>query len=360
MIYIIISNIGLALITLIIYFRYSHFRITSTFKIRDLEKRLNREITDKEALSAGLTSEVKTEVEQVKQLLRSIDELRKEKEEEARLRLEAEKQIELALQKTQEIQKRMNDWKNIQDAAMEDAKSTIFKVGNDLYTKLSKSHKEESIESRSAIEQTVKSVYGYLDNISKNVESFKQKSDFVSEKLERVVSSAGAGAAAKNAASSLDPMTKKIISNVIENIKLSGHAENKKYISSNTLDAEKAKLLLCDLVFLKDDVLYVFDFKSMRYFQEYDKNKITNKATAAEALKQKLEKYITYLANSKYSAAISKLAASLKIKFTSVKIIFVINSQNEIAVLKEIKYFERVQKSGLEFYDVDAVNDLVL
>lgn len=344
---------------LIIYFRYSHFRVTSTFKIRDLEKRLSREIADKEALSTGLTNEVKAEVEQVKQLLRAIDELRKEKEEEARLRLEAEKQIELALQKTQEIQKRMNDWKTIQDAAMDDAKSTILKVGNDLFTKLSKSHKEETVESRSAIEQTVKSVYGYLDTISKNVESFKQKSDLVSERLDKAVSSAGATMAAK-AATTLDQMTAKIISNVIENVKLSGHAENKKYIAANTLDAEKAKLFLCDLVFLKDDVLYIFDFKSLRYFQDYDKNKATDKTAALNALKPKLDKYIAYLANPKYNAAVSKLATALKIKFTSAKVFLVINSKNEMAVLKEIKYLERIQKDGLEIYDVDAVNDLVL
>lgn len=359
MIYIIISNVGLALMMLILYFRYSHFRITSTFKIRDLEKRLSREITDKEALNTGLTSEIKTEVEQVKQLLRSIDELRKEKEEEARLRLEAEKQIELALQKTQEIQKRMNDWKNIQDAAMEDAKHTITKVGVDLFDKLSKSHKEETVESRAVIDQTVKSVYGYLDNISKNVESFKQKSDLVSDKLDKAVSSASS-TMVKAAPIKIDSFTAKIISDIIKNIKISGHAPNKKYIAGVTLDAEKIKMLICDLMFLKDDIIYVFDFKSVRYFQEYDKTKGADKNGAAERLKQRLDKYIAYISNKKYSDAAKKLATALKIKFTGAKIVFVINSQSEMKILKEIKYFERIQKAGLEIFDVDAVNDLVL
>ncbi len=370
MIYIIISNIGLALMTLIIYFRYSHFRITTAFKIRDLEKHLSREITEKETLNTGLTGEIKTEIEQVKQLLHAIDELRKEKEEEARLRLEAEKQIELALQKTQEVQKRMGDWKLIQDAAMEDAKEIILKVGSDLFTKLSQSHREETVESRAVIDQTVKSVYGYLDNISKNVESFKQKSDLVSAKLDKAVYSVTAAAAAGSSslivakaaptAVAADPLTKKIITSVIENIKISGHEANKKYIESATLDVEKTKMLLCDLVFLKDDVLYILDFKSIRYFQEYDKAKITDKASAAESLKQKLDKYITYISNPKYQEVINRLVASLKIKFTSAKVVFVINGRSEMAVFKEIKYYERAQKVGLEIYDVDAVNDLVL
>ncbi len=359
MIYIIISNIGLALMMLILYFRYSHFRITSTFKIRDLEKRLNREITEKESLNIRLTSELKAETEQSKQLLRSIDEMHKEKEGEVRLRLEAEKQIELALQKTQEIQKRMSDWKNIQDAAMADAKHTITEVGADLFVKLSQNHKEETVESRAVIDQTVKSVYGYLDNISKNVESFKQKSDLVNEKLDKAVSSVGS-TIAKTAPAKIDSVSAKIITSIIENIKISGHEANKKYIASTTLDIEKTKMLLCDLIFLKDEAIYVFDFKSMRYFQEYDKAKVLNKELAIESLKQKLDKYIIYISNAKYSDAARKLAALLKIKFTGSKVVFVINSPSEIKILKEIKYFERIQKAGLEIFDVDAVNDLVL
>ena len=361
MIYIIISNIGLALMTLILYFRYSHFRVTSTFKIRDLEKRLSREITDKEALNTSLTAEVRSEVDQVKKLLHTIDGLRKEKEEEARLRLEAEKQIELALQKTQEIQKRMNDWKTVQDAAMEDAKNTILKVGGDLFTKLSQSHKEETTESRSVIEQTVKSVYGYLDNISKNVESFKQKSDQVSEKLDKAVSSASSTMVkAAPVASTVDSATKKMIDGIIKNIKISGHAPNKKYFAAETLDAVKAKMLFCDLVFLKDDVLYIFDFKSMRYFEEYNKAKTTDKAAAVENLKQRLTKYVAYISNAKYRDAISKIATSLKMKSTSVKIVLVIHSKDEMAILKETKCLELVQKAKLEIFDIDAVDDLVL
>lgn len=359
MIYIIISNIGLALMMLILYFRYSHFRITSTFKIRDLEKRLNQEITDKESLNIRLTTDLKAEAEQVRQLLRSIDEMHKEKEGEVRLRLEAEKQIELALQKTQEIQKRMNDWKAIQDAAMHDAKRTITKVGADLFVKLSQNHKQETVESRAVIDQTVKSVYSYLDNISKNVESFKQKSDLVSDKLDKAVSSASS-TMAKAAPIKIDPVTAKIIASVIENIKISGHAANKKYIAGTTLDVAKTKMLLCDLMFLKDESIYVFDFKSVRYFYEYDKTKTSNKDLAIENLKHRLDKYIAYISNAKYSDAARKMAAGFKIKFNKSKVVLVINSPREMKVLKEIKYFDRIQKAGIEIFDIDAVNDLVL
>lgn len=388
MIYIIISNVGLALMTLILYFRYSHFRITSTFKIRDLEKRLNHEVTEKESLTTNLRSELKGEIERVKQLLITIDNLRREKEEEARLRLEAEKQIEIAMQKTQAIERRMDDWKIAQDAAMEDAKRAIFKVGGDLFEKLTKTHKEETTEHRGVIEQTVKSVYGYLDNISKNVESFKQTTDLVSEKLDKAVvaaasgammpdvlakssgasatsSNIGSGAAssaapANSAAAQLDPETKKIIAKVIENIKLSGYEANKKYFAATTLSAEKAKILLCDLAFLKEEgILYVFDFKAIRYLQEYTKTKASNKS-AAEILKQRLTKYIAYISNPKYAAAVQKIASSLKMQFKTTKIVFVVSMHDDLAVLKEIKLNDQTAKAGVEVLDVDTVNDIVL
>jgi len=381
MIYIIISNIGLAIMTLILYFRYSHFRVTSTFKIRDLEKRLNQEVTEKESLTANLRNELKAEIEHVKQLLATIDNLRREKESEARLRLEAEKQIEIAIYKTQAIERRMSDWKTVQDAAMEDAKRAIFKVGGDLFEKLAKSHKAENDENRGVIDQTVKSVYNYLDNIAKNVEAFKQKTDLVSEKLDKAVISAAknsansnigaveksstslasANSAPSNSSSSpLDSEAKKIVDKVIENIKLSGYEANKKYFASTTLTAEKAKILLCDLAFLRDEgELYLFDFKAMRYLQEYSKTKATNKL-AAEILKQKLMKYVAYISNPKYAAAVQKIAVSLKITFKKTKVVFVVSSHDDLAILKEIKYNDQIKKAGIEVCDVDTVNDIVI
>ncbi len=399
MIYIIISNIGLAAMTLILYFRYSHFRIGSGFKVAELEKRLNQLITEKEAISASLQNEVKSGTEQVRQLLNSVEAMRKEKEQEARLRLEAEKQIELAMQKTQEVQRRMDDWKKVQDAAMEDARSAILRAGGDLFEKISTTTKNENIESRVAIENSVKSVYGHLENISKNVEDFKQKSEMVSQKLDKAVEVAtqaaasrsmsraaeiggvrggaggafgasgasmgvrsGVGAAAQAApvaaAAVVDPATKKIISSVVENIKLSAHEANKKYVAAETLSEDKLKFLLCDIVFVKDETLYLFDFKSMSYFAQYAK-KSGDKA-ALEVLKQRLDKYIVYISNAKYKAAIIKLANELKMKFGSAKIAFVINSKVEMKILQEIKYLDNIRKLGIEVCDVDLVNDIVL
>ena len=67
----------------------------------------------------------------VESLLFEIENLHKEKDEELKLRLEAEKQIELAIQKTSDVQQRIEDWKNLQEANLKDATDAIMKVGND-------------------------------------------------------------------------------------------------------------------------------------------------------------------------------------------------------------------------------------
>ncbi|HLD76906.1 MAG TPA: hypothetical protein VI861_02105, partial [Rickettsiales bacterium] len=115
MFYIIISNIGLAIMTIVMFVRYSHFRISSNLKIKDLEKNVKTQMESKIELETKLRAEAKTENEQVKNLLREMEQLRKERQSEIKLRLEAEKQIELSLQKIQDTQKRMNDWKLLQD-----------------------------------------------------------------------------------------------------------------------------------------------------------------------------------------------------------------------------------------------------
>ncbi len=86
-------------------------------------------------------------------LLSEIELLRQEKAVEFVLRTEAEKQIDLAAQKYEEIQKRMDDWKRAQDAAMKDSMSAMINISNDLYKKLINSHKANTDEIKSLLEQ---------------------------------------------------------------------------------------------------------------------------------------------------------------------------------------------------------------
>lgn len=357
MIYIIISNIGLAIMTIVMFLRYSHFRISSNLKIRDLEKNLQAQKDAATKLEEKLRAEAKSESDQVKKVLRELEQSRKERQEEIRLRLEAEKEIELALQKMQEIQARMNDWKRLQDAAAVDSKETILKIGNDLFAKISKNYKEEAQESKSAIDKTAKNVYTYLENIAKTVETLRIAGKDAGAKVEKAVSSVS-NSMVKAAPIQLDDDTKKAINEVVSLAKVSGLEENKNYIVAANLDENKSKFMLCDLAILSDKILYLVDFKAIRYFKSYDKAK--DKKAALTLLKPSLDKYIDYISNSKYKSAIEKLVAGMKMKYSDVKIVFAVRNHDDTVVIKDIKYNEKISKLKLTVLDVNGVNDLIL
>ncbi len=361
MIYIIISNVGFAIMTLVVYFRYSHFRISSSIKIRDLKKQIDEMTVEAEQMIEQARKETKVENTQVKKLLHDLENFRKEKEEEMRLRLEAEKQIEIAMQKIHEVEKRIADWREIQKAALQDSKHAIFKIGTDIYDRLVEAQKHESKESRNVIDSTMKNFYQQLESLSKNVEEFKNKATVVGEKTSKAASSATT-TISKASPIQLDDFTKKKLSDVASLIKDSGFIANKDYVLTESLanDETKLRMMLCDLIFLRDKTVYFVDFKAIRYFKEYEKMKQSNKDSASEALGHKLDKYILFISNPKYLAALQKLMAEMKIKYSKTKLIFAVSSRDDMLVLKEIKYLQKVQEANIELMDVDAVSDLAL
>ena len=128
MIYIIISNVGLAIMMILVYGRYSRFRIISSGEIKNLKSKLTKEIEERKSVEEKLTQLTKVDGDKIAELIRVSDDLRREKEGEIKIRVEAEKQIEITLQKTEEVQKRIQDWRLIQDATMKDSKDAIVKI----------------------------------------------------------------------------------------------------------------------------------------------------------------------------------------------------------------------------------------
>lgn len=359
-IFIIVSNAGFALVTLFLYFRYSHFRISSSIRIRDLKKRLEELMIEKEKMAEAMKAETKAENDQVKKLLRDLESFRKEKEEEMRLRLEAEKQIEIAMNQIAEVQRRMADWKLIQDAAINDSKEAIYKVGSDLYEKLSKVQQEEIEGVSSGIETKMKNVYDYLENISKNVEEVKNKNfTIISSQVSKSSEQAKTVVQAKT--NVLDELTRKKLNDVKSLMKDSGFKVNQDYVLAENLDEEKAKSMLCDLIFVRDNIGYFIDFKSNHYFHEYEKLRYENKEQASINLKQRLDKYLSYISNPKYLSILQKLASDIGLRnFSESKVIFALDSREEISILKEIGYFAKTKELNLTVLDTDGVSDLAL
>ncbi len=311
--------------------------------------------------------------EDLKPLLDEIEILRKEKEEEMKLRLEAEKQIELALQKTGEIQKRMDDWKIIQDASMKDSKNAIIDVGNDLYQKLAKSHKTEFEEERNLIDHGIKNVSSYLEQISKkiefleknNVEFTKEMKDVIANSSDKKTFISQIVKTAQNAISKTDnniiDETKDLTNNLETLFKDHGYKSKKDYVFDHDIDDhEKSKLMFSDCIFVKQNQLYIFDFKSQHYFENYKINsKKLSPPKLTELIQEKLDKYILYLCNPKYKNSILKVASSYDLKFDKVSIIALVLSPKEIKITEELGYFTKFSNHALKILAIEEANKII-
>ncbi len=373
MIYIIISNIGLALITIVMYIRYSHFRISSSLKIRELDKALKAKKEEKKALEESLRAELKVENDQVKSLLREIEQSRKERQEEIKLRLTAEKQIEIANQKIVEVQNRVKDWQVIQNDTLKNSKEAIFKFGEEMLQKLSSTHKRENDEHRHFIEQNMQDLHKDIVGVQSKVEEFREKIAEIKiptipqiQNMEMAKNSFGevektqTEQLPKSSTMQLDEVAKKSLEDVVSLIEVSGLKHFKDYLLSTKLDQNKAKYMLCDLVLIKEKIAYFVDFKADKYFKEYEKLSEDEKEKSLPAFKQKIDKYLNYISNPKYKALIEKLVKALKMDFTEIKIIFAVRNRDDLTVMKELKYLDKASKIQIEIFDVNNINDLVL
>lgn len=351
MIYIIISNVGMALMMIIVYLRYSRLRISSGKEIHDLHEKMVKEADDRRIMENKLLLEAKDNSDKIEKLLHEINELRKGKEGEIRLRFEAEKQIELALQKNTEVQKRMQDWRVVQDAVMKDSKDSIVKMGNDLYRKMNETYKNEIETNKNLLGRVSKNISEFFDKVSAMrapapVARMEKKSSTVTKK------------AAITESVTVENPAKKLVSDLVQTMKAAGYLVNKDYFLPANFDEQKAKLMLCEVAFIESGKLYIVDFKSGLYFEEYKASK--NKAAAENNLKLKLDKYVAYLGNVKYRESILKVMSVTKAKYDKNSIVIVVPSKEELQILKEIGYYEKARKVAAEVVDFDGVNNLVL
>jgi hypothetical protein len=324
MYYIIVSNVGLIIMMIYVYGRYSTFRISSTREISKLRKNCEEYLEGKQIAEDKLLSESKLESGKIEKLLREIDDLRKDKEAYMTSRFEVEKKLEVALQKAVELQNRLNDRKMIYDVMAGDSDENIVKIGSDLYKKLSESHKAEIEANRELLERVLA-----------NSKEFFEKNTL------------------NNYVAVEDP-AKKLAPGLVEVMKMNGHVVNKDYfLASSFSEQQKAKSFLCEIAFIKAQKLYIIDFKACYYFAQYDALKVKDKVTAAEHLKQHLDKYLNYLNDEKYSGSILRALSSSTIPSQDV-IMILLPNKADLQVLKEIQYDEKVAKAQFEVIDFES------
>ncbi len=358
--YIIVSNIGMAVMMLLIYFRYTHFRLKSKKEVEQVKKTLELQIAElKKAESSVDTESLKAEALKVESLQIKIKELERQCDSEVKLRNNAEKQIDIANKKMQELEKRIEDWSVVQDAIMSDSRDSIIKIGNDLFKKLNDSYKQEVETNRNLIGRIIKAVEeqkGLITNIALNSSQGQiiSKNSNISIDNQQLL---GNNVQAQNV---IDPNTKKFLEEIVETMKAAGKLANKDYYTVVNFDEQRGKSLLCELVFVDQDNLYIIDLKAVRYFSEYDKLLLVNQVEAQNYLKEKLEKYLTYLSNPKYLETILKVLGSVKITREKNNIILALPSKKQITLAKELQFFDKAKKLNIDIMDFDLIVNIVI
>lgn len=224
--------------------------------------------------------------------LLEIENLRKEKESELKLRLEAEKQVELALQKNDEMQKKIEDWKILQETSLKDATNTITKVGDDLYEKLAEHQKNETDLMMEKMGEAINNVNSHLEKINQQIQSASTKSvdtpkiDNIPAKVENDT----------------------VITNqkLLEDILKSAHLQlNTDYFMKYNLPESAKKSVPCEaLIVLSPESAIIVDIKSSKFFAELALGMVQNIVDAKTAFKQKIDRYLAYLTNPKYQSNI--------------------------------------------------------
>jgi hypothetical protein len=367
MIYAIISNFIFAALLAIIFAKYLRLKKDAASQIDDLQQKFDEEVREVDNTKNQMRATVKADNEKIDLLTKEISdlraekeflfheiaEIRKEKEDEMKLRLETEKQIVLALQKTEDVQKRMHDWKVTQDAAMKDSQSAIMQVGDKLYSKLNASHQMEVEANKIMIQKVAE----FLNKTS-TLELLKSVAPEKSSEAKNSVTKEPEIITTKNQTLVSEEFSKKLPFELLKSMKEANHAEGIKYFLPTTFDSSKAKGFFCESAFLKDKKLYIFDFKACNFLQEYAHSE--NKSEATKRLTQKLDKYITYLGNSKYLESITKIVTSKSAIFDSAEIALVMPSAQDLEVLRQLGYYDKLKNVAGLVISFDQALDLTL
>ena len=361
--YIIISNIGMALMMLILFVRYSHFRMNHRKEIDVVKKNYELKIFElKKAETAFDAEAIKAEAQKAEMLLKQVQELERERESESKLRINAEKQIDITNKKMQELEKRIEDWSVVQDSIMNDSREAIIKIGNDLFKKLNDSYKQEIETNRNLIGRIVKVVeenkellvkFNENTNVSQN--SSVNKSINNSSNQENNSSSAQ-----DSRVESVDQTSKKFINEIVETMKAAGRLANKDYYMSLNFDPARSKLLLCELVFVANDKIYFIDFKATRYLAQYNQLLESDPQLARKSFSENFEKYIAYLSNPKYLETVLKLMSSVKVTKDKNVVVLALPSKKEMTLIKDFQYFDKIKQLGIEVMDFDLIVNVVI
>lgn len=343
MIYLIIGYVIAILLMVLLYSRYSEFRVKAANERMAISEKYESELNSLRESNDRYLTDLQAKTQQANDILREIDELRKEKENETNLRLNTEKQVELSLQKTKDIEKRIQDWHDAQTAIMDDSMEAILQVGNDLFTKLNDSYKEEAQHNHNLIEKLTKDLKEVLQKKHEEQPNSKTSSSNVRDVF--ITQN-------KTIATQL---TKLI--NISKSLTLNAA---KDYFTKENFDENKKPFMLCEYALIKDREIYLVDFKTLNYLNEYEKISKKDKDLAVNTLKQRLDKYFAYLTNPKYQQSILKILPDNNSNKKTINLALLVANAKDLELIKNLGYLQKAQIANIKIFDSNNINDILL
>jgi hypothetical protein len=349
-------NLVLAATSIALFLQFLSNKKQAELQSRNYQEQLKTEIDKRTEIEShnqqeNNGSDVKSAVNS---LVVEVENLRKEKDQELQNRLEAEKQIDLALQKTADVQKRIDDWKIIQEANLKDATDAISQVGNDLYDRLIEDYRQESETIRNKVDDTVKNISDYLEKIVKQVQFLNVHN----------VDSGGA----VNAAISINSEAINInnISRNLEDILKSAHLQPSiDYFMNHTLPEEVKKSVLCEtMITLDKESAIIVDIKAAKYFLELFSGRAREDDDVEEIFQQKMDRYLVYLTNPKYRSNVINYFAKQNVISSNVNstLVMLVPSEKEAIEFENLgdQYLQTLQDNNISLHSLKSFSDLVL
>jgi hypothetical protein len=343
MVYTIISNIGLAIMMIYIYFRYSYFRITSAKEISELRVKNDNQTAELRNFDAKLLSSIKNYQDRIEELLIEVGKVRQEKEKEVEVRSEIEKKYEILAQKNNDYELVHNEITNAIMNIVNDTHETAKNLGKDLFEKISTTYKNESLENQKIMSRI-------NQNVADFVAKFNQSQTFSAKKNEIDFYE-------------LFPKSDALASNnliieAVDIIKNKGLVENKDFFLHKNFDNIRAKQMLADLLVIKNQTLSIHDFKATNYFFEYLSAKSPSLSPAElqslnENFVKKFIKYLQLISHQKYYESINNLLISLGLNYNSYKIYIGLSSRSELRILKDFRLLEKIQETKIEIINLE-------
>ncbi|NBX52327.1 MAG: hypothetical protein EBT63_01575 [Proteobacteria bacterium] len=346
MVYIIISNIGLAIMMIYIYFRYTHFRINSAKEIKELRAKSDSQSVELRNFDAKLLSSVKSYQDRVEALLIEIGKVRQEKEKEIELRSEIEKKFEILNQKNTDYEVVHNEITNAIMNIVNDTHETAKNLGKDLYEKITTNYKKESLENQKLMAKINQNVAEFVAKFNSSQLSSAQS--YAPKKKDEVDF-------AELFLTTQSEVAKNAVIDAIDLIKNKGLSLGKEFFTSQSFDESKSKFLLSEIALVKNQTLYLLDFKATNHIFEYYANKSRDDKSADENFANKFKRYLVLLSNNKYYEIINSLLESLGLNYKSHKISIIVPSRSEIRLLKELQFFDKAQQLGIDVKNIDEI-----